>query len=114
MSEGVKEYLENMDVPTHLIEEMFQYSSDEVKFIGSDSVKLMSKIPFFEEWIIASCEPLNELEYEEYIDLEIKEVKVTEALTKSENFYLDHLREKDTKAQVCKMEKLLEIQLKEL
>ena len=50
-------YLENQDVPTNLIDKMFQFSSMEVYWLSNDEIteQLGRRSPWYEQFLIAKC-----------------------------------------------------------
>ena len=113
MYERIGSYLENMDVPEHIINKMFNTGSDEITYLDWDSAKSMESVPFFDEWAGASCLRLTSEEEMDYSRLLAKKWEGKSTLTKSEESYLNYLKERKEKFNKCFREKLKEAQLKE-
>ncbi len=76
LQEKAREYLIEMDAPQSLISQMFVTASNKIQLIESVKFRkeyLASKVPFFDEWLIAKCgssgpkTALDEKEYGEYM-----------------------------------------------
>lgn len=113
MYEGIRSYLEKMDIPEHIINEMFNTGSDEIAYLDWDSAKSMESVPFFNEWVGANCSRLTTEEERDYSRLLSKKRDGKSTLTKSENSYLNYLEERKEKFNKCLRNKLKESQLKE-
>lgn len=113
MYERVRSYLKNMDVPEHIINKMFNTGSDEITYLDWDTAKSMESVPFFDEWIGASCLRLTSEEEMDYWRLLAKKWEGKNTLTKSEKFYFNYLKERTNNFNKCFREKLKEAQLKE-
>lgn len=113
MYERIRSYLENMDVPEHIINKMFNTGSDKITYLDWDSAKSMESVPFFDEWVGANCLRLTSEEERDYSRLLAKKWEEQSTLTKSEKSYLNYLKEKKEKFNKCFREKLEEAQLKE-
>jgi hypothetical protein len=113
MYEGIRSYLEKMDIPEHIINEMFNTGSDEIAYLDWDSAKSMESVPFFNEWVGANCSRLTTEEERDYSRLLSKKREGKSTLTKSENSYLNYLEERKEKFNKCLRNKLKESQLKE-
>lgn len=118
MSNDVRIYLANMDIPENIIEKMFATGSDEILYIDEAIVESINKVPFFDEWIKASCKPLSKIENDEYFKLLLKYIRhksfpKSENLNASEKFYYDYLHKKYWNYYECFYNKLMKAQLKE-
>jgi hypothetical protein len=113
MHERIRSYLKNMDVPKHIINKMFDTGSNDINYLDWDSVKSMESVPFFDEWVEASCLRLTSEEEMDYSRLQAKKWEEKSTLTKSEKSYLNLLKKKKEKFDKCFREKLREVQLKE-
>ena len=113
MYERIRSYLENMDVPEHIINKMFNTRSDEIIYLDWDSAKLMESVPSFDEWVGESCLRLNTEEEMDYSRLLSRKWEGKSTLTKTEKLYLKYLKERKEKFNKCFREKLKEAQLKE-
>ena len=113
MYERIRFYLENMDVPEHIINKMFNTESDEITYLDWDSAKEMESVPFFDELVGASCLRITNEEEMDYSRLLSKKREIKSTLTKSEKSYLDYLKERKENFNKCLREKLREAQLKE-
>ena len=111
MYERVRSYLKSMDVPEHIIKKMFATGSDEIAYLDWDTAKSMEFAPFFDEWVGASCLRLTSDEEMYYWGLLAKKTGRKSVLTKSEQFYFNYLKEKETNFNRCIREKLREAQL---
>jgi hypothetical protein len=112
MYEKVNSYLKNMDVPEHIIDKMFNTASDEITYLGLNTVKSMESVPFFDEWIGARCLQLTFAEEMDYWRLLTKKWGEKSTLTKSEKSYFNYLKEIKRNFNNCLREKLKEAQLK--
>ena len=112
MCEKVRSYLKNMDVPEHIINKMFNTGSGEITYLDSDVVKSMESVPFFNEWIGASCLRLTSEEEMDYWRLLAKKWQEKNTLAESEKVYFNYLKEKTNSFNKCFREKLKEAQLK--
>jgi hypothetical protein len=113
MFERIRSYLENMDVPENIINKMFNTGSDEITYLDWDSAKSMESVPFFDQWVGASCSRITNEEEMDYSRLLSKKREKRSTLTKLEKSYLDYLKERKEKFNKCLREKLREAQLKE-
>ena len=113
MYERVSSYLKNMDVPEHIIDKMFNTGSDEIIYLDWDTAKSMESVPFFDEWIGASCLRLTSEAEMDYWRLLAKKWEEKSTLTKSEKAYFNYLEERKRNFDTCFREKLKEAQLKE-
>ncbi|MGD8755942.1 MAG: hypothetical protein PVF98_09755, partial [Desulfobacterales bacterium] len=113
MYERIRSYLENMDVPEHIIIKMFNTKSDEVAYLDWASAKSMESVPLFDEWVGAECLRLTFEEEIDYSRLLAKKLEEKSTLTKSEKYYLHYLKKRKEKFNKCFREKLKEVQLKE-
>lgn len=111
MYERVRSYLKSMDVPEHIVKKMFATGSDEIAYLDWDAAKSMEFAPFFDEWVGASCLRLTSDEEMYYWGLLAKKTGRKSVLTKSEQFYFNYLKEKETNFKRCVREKLREAQL---
>ena len=111
--ERIRSYLENMDVPEHIINKMFNTGSDEITYLDWDSAKSMESVPLFDEWVGASCLRLTSEEEMDYLRLLSKKWEAKSTLTKTEASYLNCLKERKDKFNKCFREKLKEAQLRE-
>ena len=112
MYERVSSYLKNMDVPEHIINKMFNTGSGEITYLDWDVVKSMESVPFFNEWIGASCLRLTSEEKMDYWRLLAKKWQEKNTLAESEKVYFNYLKEKTNSFNKCFREKLKEAQLK--
>jgi hypothetical protein len=113
MYKRIRSYLENMDVPEHIIIKMFNTKSDEVAYLDWASAKSMESVPLFDEWVGAECLRLTFEEEIDYSRLLAKKLEEKSTLTKSEKYYLHYLKKRKEKFNKCFREKLKEVQLKE-
>jgi hypothetical protein len=113
MYERVNAYLKNMDVPEHIIDIMFNTASDEITYLDWNTAKSMESVPFFDERVGASCLRLTAEEEMDYWRLLAKKWGKKSTLTKSEQSYFNHLKERKENFDNCFKEKLKEKQLKE-
>lgn len=113
MYEGIKSYLEKMDIPEHIINKMFNTGSDEITYLDWDSAKSMESVHFFDEWVGANCSRLTTEEERDYSRLLSKKWEGKSTLTNSENSYLNYLEERKEKFNKCLRNQLKESQLKE-
>jgi hypothetical protein len=61
MSNDVRIYLKEMDIPDNIIEKMFAINSDDILYLEKETIESLEKVPFFDEWIRAECkEPSTE------------------------------------------------------
>ena len=76
---------------------MFETASDEILFLDSKTIESMKSVPFFDEWIKASCEPLTDEESHDswqlfYKEYEGKKLSNAEKVYKKYpylNFYIE-------------------------
>jgi hypothetical protein len=113
MYERIRSYLDDMDVPEHIINKMFNTGSDEITYLDWESAKSMESVPFFDEWLGASCLRLTTEEEMDYSRLLSKKWGEKSTVKKSEKSYLDYLKGRKEKFNKCLREKLGEAQLKE-
>ena len=90
MANVVRDYLEDMNIPNHVIENMFNQSSNNILYLNSSNLKKLRKVPFFDEWIIANCGAFTVEEEDKIYELWQKEFYEGNLL-KEEKFYLSHL-----------------------
>jgi hypothetical protein len=110
MAKQVREYLKDMDVPQNLVDKMFSTASDEIEYLDEKTVKSMKKVPFFDEWVKASCgENLTDDESYEHTVLLMKKMD-GKTLTTAEEYYYNHLNEKSGKFSKCRWERLRKAQ----
>jgi len=65
LSNDVREYLISMDIPAHIIDEMFSHNSEDIYYLVRSyeedytetgfNISALKFVPFFEEWIISKC-----------------------------------------------------------
>jgi hypothetical protein len=110
----VKSYLNDLQIPSDIIETMFRMKSTDVYFITDTDLiaKIGQEAPFFEEWLIAKCGELTE---KESIDaaimtaasyMQIKGDKIPKAaatLASMSDGYKDYLRKKNVTINTCSM-----------
>ena len=108
MTEIVRNYLSEMNIPTPVIEKMFSYGSDTIHYLDSNTIKEMETVPFHDEWIKASCNPWTEEEEDYYSILSSK--KRNRTLSYTEEEYFDFLMKKVRASISCYRSKLREIQ----
>ena len=114
LSNDVRKYLKEMNIPTGVIEEMFQYSSKEIKTLDREVAESMEWVPFYHEWIIANCgDTVTDKENMAYIQLGDKK-RNGQKLSRNEQIYRSYIDNKTEKHQICEGEKRYEIQYKEL
>ena len=111
--ERIGSYLENMDVPEHIIDIMFNTASDEITYLDWNTAKSMQSAPSFDKRIGANCLRLTAEEEMDYWRLLAKKWEKKSTLTKSEKSYFNHLKERKGNFDNCFKEKLKEVQLKE-
>ena len=111
--EKVRSYLKNMDVPEHIINKIFNTGSDDITYLDWTTAKSMESVPFFDEWVGASCLRLTAEEEMDYWRFLAKKWEEKSTLTKSEKSYFNHLKERKRNFDNCFKEKLKEAQLKE-
>jgi hypothetical protein len=111
--EKIRSYMKNMDVPEHIINKMFNTAPEEIAYLDFDIVKSMKSVPFFDEWVEESCLQLTSEEKLDYWRLLAKKWKDENALTESEKFYFNYIKEKINNFNNCFKEKFKETQLKE-
>jgi len=88
---------------------MFQYSSEEIRSLDSDTVITMNWAPFYQEWIIANCgRTLNNEEWDDFVELKNK--KREQGLSKAEQFYLESLVNRANEQAECEINKKCKIQ----
>jgi hypothetical protein len=107
MSNEVKSYLIQMNIPIQTIDFMFSIDSDSLLFLDEKTVGSMWKVPFFDEWIKTKCKLLTLEE-----NFEREKLFKKKPLSKAEQFYLDHLNEKYWQNEGCIDDKIIESQLK--
>jgi len=107
LSNGVRAYLQKMDIPNHIIEKMFEYSSEEIFYLEPDTAYSLRLAPFFEEWLIANCNPLTD---EEARDLSGFITKKSKNLSRAEKFYSKSLFKKSGEYGMCYSKKIRETQ----
>jgi ATP-dependent protease ClpP protease subunit len=117
MSNSVRSYLRDINIPNNVIEKMFNSSSDEIHFLSRQTLRQLRKVPFFDEWIIANCGSLPANEEKDYWELWFKkyyyhETKGKEKLSNAEEFYLNHLKEKIDAHGLCRNRLLFDVQQK--
>lgn len=91
MSKKVKDYLNSMNIPNQLIEEMFNHSSEDIYFFAKNyerrkkgGIPVLKRVPFFEEWIISKCGPGLSIEESELLtELSFKNPKDLTTLGKN-------------------------------
>lgn len=108
MSNLVKSYLQNMDIPNEIIEIMFEHSSDDLYLLPINFYEKLRIAPFFEEWVLANCGALTADEKKEY-----QKLKLVDDLSKYQKFYLDHLKSKQGEINRCVANRIKEIQQKD-
>jgi hypothetical protein len=111
----VKSYLNEINIPSDIVEIMFRMKSTDAYFIiDTDLIeKIGQEAPFFEEWLIAKCGELTE---KESIDaaimtgasyMQIKGDKIPKAaattLASMSDGYKDYLRKKNVTINTCSM-----------
>ena len=109
MSKQVKEYLLEMGIPQNVIQKMFETASDEILFLDSKTIESMKSVPFFDEWIKASCEPLTDEESHDSWQLFYKEYE-GKKLSNAEKVYKKYLDEKQGKFNKCHSDKMRKAQ----
>jgi len=112
----VTSYLNELQIPSNIIETMFRMKSTDAYFITDTDLieKIGQEAPFFEEWLIAKCGELTE---KESIDaaimtaalyMEIKGDKVPKkaaaTLASMSDGYKNYLRKKDMTINTCNMD----------
>ena len=107
LSNGVQAYLQKMDIPDHVIEKMFEYSSKEIFYLELKTVDALSQAPFFEEWLIANCNPLSD---EEVRDLNRLWNKGNEKRSRADRFYMHSLIVKSGESNMCRKRKIRDAQ----
>jgi hypothetical protein len=107
MSNIVKKYLEDMDIPKFVIEKMFEYGSEGIFYLDKTTVKSMLNVPFFEEWIIANCGKFTDEEWNELNDLRYSDKELSNA----EKHYMKYLKNKEKSILTCRLNKIKEHQL---
>ncbi|MBU4314179.1 MAG: hypothetical protein KJ821_05250 [Actinobacteria bacterium] len=107
MSNEVKDYLLEMDVPKNIIEKMFQTTSSSIYFLDINTIDSMRWAPFFEEWVIANCDRPTEEETADKMELFRKS---PESLSKAEDFYYRFLTEEYSKYLRCLIEQIRDAQ----
>jgi hypothetical protein len=61
MASEVYEYLKEMNIPTNLIDKMFETSSDKIVYLSQETSDSLFWVPFFEEWVTANCGSHNRM-----------------------------------------------------
>lgn len=119
MSNIVRKYLKDMDVPTNVIEKMFRYSSEDIYYLDKETIDSISKAPFYDEWIIANCGDFTKEELDELDDLEHRAFlskypeRKDRELSNAEKYYLKYLKNKQKNFIKCRDNKTIEVQLKQ-
>ncbi len=113
MYKKVRSYLKNMDVPEHVINQMFNTDSDEILYLDWYTAKSMESVPLFNDMLGVSCLEFTAGEQMDYWKLLAINWLENKALTKSEKFYFNYLKERKEKFNNCFRKKLKEAQLKE-
>jgi hypothetical protein len=103
MSEYVRKYLKEMDIPENVIDKMFSIRSDEILYLDNATVESLERVPFFDEWIRAECKEPTKEEKDQQLKL-LHEKKIT-----LENYFQI---EKQEIYNECHFKKLLEAQTK--
>ena len=111
MANVVRDYLEDMNIPNHVIESMFNQSSNDILYLNSSILKKLRKVPFFDEWIMANCGVFTVEEEDKIYELWEKEF-YEGTLLKEEKFYLSHLRKKRKDHYQCQNRLLYDSQKK--
>jgi hypothetical protein len=113
MYEKVKSYLKDMDVPEHVIKQMFNTKSDEIIYLDWYTAKSMESVPFYDKLEGTGCLRLTAKEEMDYWRLLAKKLDGENIKKKSEKFYFNYLKNKKEIFEKCFREKLKEAQLKE-
>jgi hypothetical protein len=108
MSNEVRVYLKDMDVPMNVIDKMFSASSTEIIYLDEKTVHSMQRIPFFDEWIKANCP--ERLSDDEITDLSRLVFKEKTELASSQLIRLEELRKKDKRFHDCLLQKTYDAQ----
>jgi hypothetical protein len=111
MANLVRDYLEDMNIPNQVIENMFNQSSNNILYLNSSTLKKLRKIPFFDEWIIANCGAFTVEEEDKIYELWQKEFYEGNLL-KEEKFYLSKLQKKRKDHYQCQNRLLYDSQKK--
>jgi len=111
MANVVRDYLEDMNIPNHVIESMFNQSSNSILYLDSSNLKKLRKVPFFDEWVIANCGAFTVEEEDKIYELWQKEFYEGNLL-KEEKLYLSHLRKKRKDHYQCQNRLLFDSQKK--
>ena len=63
LQESTKIFLLEMDVPTSIVDNMFNISSDNIHILTNELDKIMGRSPVYDEWIKSKCDELTDNEY---------------------------------------------------
>lgn len=115
INKAARVYLERVSVPTKIIDEMFLYSSNEIRFIGLTEFnkEIGKKQPFFEEWLLARCGALSDQEMDDFIKVVSGRVTMDNDSYIPDGMssgYLEYIDKKLTKITNCSNETLLDYQ----
>jgi hypothetical protein len=113
MYERIRSYLREMDVPEHVINEMFNTESDEILYLDWYTAKSMESVHFYDTSEGTSCLRLTTKEEMDYWRLLAKKLEGENILKKSEKIYFNYLKNRKKKFNKCFRKKLREAQLKE-
>jgi hypothetical protein len=113
MYEKIRSYLRDMDVPEYVINKMFNTESDEIVYLDWHTAKSMELLPFYDKLKNTNCLRLSAKEEMDYWRLLAKKWEGKNILTKSEEYYLDFLKNRKEKFNKCFRENIKEAQLKE-
>jgi hypothetical protein len=112
MSNEVRAYLKDMDIPTNVTEKMFSASSTEIIYLDEKTIESMRYVPFFDEWLRASCgEHLSHEEIYEMSLLMTTRDYEKKPLSGSEALRLERLSKQDSSYLHCWMNKVYEAQV---
>jgi len=114
MSKIVKNYLVEMNVPNHVIEVMFEHSSQEIYQLEWKTMRSMQVVPFYGEWENALCRDIrSEKEDKEWMSLyELKWESPRQKLAEASEDRMDALSHKYVLREDCIQNKKRESQAK--